>query len=552
MKLIFNKEKKRFECLSTYEERLIPKDVNFYWDGNSKRWWHTKPEFAIKLREYASPECEAYFNLILEEKKEKVEESHLNNSNITILAPEGLEYLPFQKAGIEFISKRNNVLLADEMGLGKTIIALGYINLNPNLKHILIICPASLKLNWKREAEKWLINKLSIDVVNSIETKLDSSNIVIINYDILKKFHKELRKIEWDLLVCDEVHKIKSWKALRTKEVIGGKGIPPLKAKKKLFLTGTPILNHPIEIWTSVHFLAPKEFDNFWHFTRQYCNAQQTKYGMDLSGTNNLEELNERLRASVMLRRLKADVLPELPPKRRQIIELNMNGFSSLIKKEQEIWERETNKVEKLRKELEKLQAEKENELYKEQVKKLRNAKFAAFTEISRIRHETAVAKVPLVIEFIEDLFEEDENKKLVVFAHHHDVINLISERFKDCCVVLTGETSIQNRQEAVDRFQNDLKAKLFVGSITAAGVGITLTASSHVIFAELDWVPANIFQCEDRCHRIGTVESVLIQHLVFDGSIDANIAKKLLVKQEMIEKALGDVKKDDIMEDII
>jgi hypothetical protein len=161
------------------------------------------------------------------------------------------------------------------------------------------------------------------------------------------------------------------------------------------------------------------------------------------------------------------------------------------------------------------------------------------FNEMSKVRKEVAVAKLPKVIEHLEGMLEKGI-EKIVVFGHHHDVCNPLFEHFGDSAVLLTGQvTSITKRQEAVDRFQTDPTVKVFIGSIGAAGVGHTLTASSNVVFAELDWVPANLTQAEDRTHRIGQKNSVLIQHLVTDGSIDARMAQMCVDKQDVADAAL-------------
>jgi hypothetical protein len=177
-------------------------------------------------------------------------------------------------------------------------------------------------------------------------------------------------------------------------------------------------------------------------------------------------------------------------------------------------------------------------EEYEEAVRELKAGSSAIFSELSKLRHEVALAKVPYVIEQLKELIEEEE-KKVICFAHHKDVIAAIMAAFPGVAVQITGDTPMQARQDAVEAFQGNDKIKLFVGSITAAGVGLTLTAASHVIFAELDWVPGNITQCEDRAHRIGQTNSVLVQHLVLEGSLDAYIADTLVAKQTVIDQAL-------------
>jgi hypothetical protein len=156
---------------------------------------------------------------------------------------------------------------------------------------------------------------------------------------------------------------------------------------------------------------------------------------------------------------------------------------------------------------------------------------------MSALRHETALAKLPYVIEHLRDALESGE--KIVCFAHHLDVIAALKAEFGAACVTLTGSTSVADRQAAVERFQNDPACTLFIGNILAAGIGITLTASSHVVCAELDWRPAMVTQAEDRTHRIGQRNAVLVQHVVFDGSLDAVMAKRIIAKQEIIDAAL-------------
>lgn len=243
-----------------------------------------------------------------------------------------------------------------------------------------------------------------------------------------------------------------------------------------------------------------------------------------------------------MVRRLKKDVLKELPAKRRQIIEIPTKGCSNATARENKAWEERQESIAKLQTAVELSKASDDPEEYKTAVEALRSGMQAAFTEMAQLRHATALAKVPFIIEHI--LESVDSSNKVVVFAHHRDVIAKIQELLKENSinsVILTGEMGAEERQNSVDSFQNKTSTKVFIGSIHAAGVGITLTAASHVIFAELDWVPGNMAQAEDRCHRIGQTESVLVQHLVLEGSLDATIAQTLVEKQNVIDKALDE-----------
>jgi len=425
------------------------------------------------------------------------------------------------------------------MGLGKTIQALGVINADAEIKSILVVCPAGLRLNWKREAEKWLVRPLSVGIVDG---GVPDTDMVIVNYELLKKYRDTLRARPWDLLVADEIHYAKSPKAQRTIELLGGKNgksemIAPIPAKRRLYLTGTPILNRPIELWPLVKSLGL--FTSWYQYATRYCAGQQTRWGWDVSGASNLEELQDRLRSSIFVRRVKADVLQELPAKRRQIIELPANGAEKVVKTEAQAWAARQERIAELRAAVEVAKASESESDYKAAVEKLADGMRVAFSEMAQLRHDTARAKVPYVVEHVKDAVEA--SGRVVVFAHHKDVVAEIVAGLAEAeiaSVVVTGDMSGAERQASVDAFQAG-KVAAFIGTIMAAGVGITLTAAAHVVFAELDWVPGNISQAEDRCHRIGQRESVLIQHLVLEGSLDAEIACRIVAKQEIIDRAL-------------
>lgn len=535
---------KKYIAISEYEERMIPKQAGFRWDPLNKRWWTDDVNKASKLKKYADGEIKKVLDEVAAKRKKALESSRATKANIDVPVPEGLAYMPFQKAGIEYSLGKRDVLIGDEMGLGKTIQAIGIINFNPKVERVLVICPASLKINWSRELEKWLVKKYTIGIANK---EFPNTNIVVVNYDILKKHHDSLRSVAWDVAIIDECHYLKNPKAQRTAEVLGKwhrqeeKKITAIPARKKIFLTGTPIVNRPIELWPILKYSMPESLGRNWkYYVLRYCDGYQSRYGWDVSGASNLEELQEKLRENLMVRRLKADVLTELPAKRRQIIELPINGYRDQIKKEKAAWERKEKAIEELQLAVELAKASEDPKEYEQAVLKLKEGARLAFTEIASVRHETALIKVPSVVEHILGCLEEED--KLVVFAYHRDVIAEIKQSLEEAgvqCVVLTGDTPQEKRQQAVDGFQNNSKVRVFIGNILAAGVGITLTASSHVVFTELDWVPGNVSQAEDRTHRIGQRNSVLVQHLVIDESIDAKMAQALVDKQRVIDEAL-------------
>ena len=480
------------------------------------------------------------------EEQEKLKASQLasraTDAQVDLPCPAGLEYLPFQRAGIAYALDRKRVLLGDEMGLGKTIQAIGAINAIPEIKKVLVICPASLRLNWKKELEKWLVRNMSITVIDGGKfSDWIDADIVICNYDVIKKHRKRIDLAgPYALMILDESHKLKNPKTQRTKAIYGDtkSGQKAIKADRVLALTGTPIVNRPIELWPFLQFADPDGLGkSFFGFAKKFCNAYQGPHGWDFSGASNLDQLQRILRQRLMVRRLKADVLSELPAKRRQIIELPANGAARAVAHEQKIaakWEDDI-ALHQANVELAKVAADPLD--YDTSVENLRQCSKIAFAEMSKVRHQVAMAKLPVVITHLEEALEEGP---VVCFAHHRDVISQIAKAFVGRCVTITGEMPMQARQAAVESFQGG-EIDLLIGNIQAAGLGITLTRSSHVVFAEGDWVPGNLSQAEDRCHRIGQQGSVLIQHLVLEGSIDAIMIREVVAKQAIIDKALDE-----------
>ena len=411
--------------------------------------------------------------------------------------------------------------------------SVGVSNCLAEVRRVLIICPASLKINWQREWQRWDTKGLSVGIAGKTYPDTD---VTIINYDILKKWRKELRESDYQLMIIDEAHYLKNGKADRTREVFGGikrasdkhiiERLSPIQATRKLLLTGTPILSVPREIWNIVKECDPTGLGADWFsFAKRYCKlfelkrfnpskGREERIGWDWSGADNLEELQGLLRQRFMIRRLKKDVLTELPPKTRQIIVLEAKkNLTKLL-------------------ECEKLS-------YEEYVKKHGDTitPSPAFTEYAKARKEVALAKVPYVLDYIKEVLNETE--KIIVFCHHLEVLDQLAEAFPKVSVRLDGRVSQVDRQAAIDSFQNDPDIRLFFGGIQAAGVGINLTAAKISIFAELSFVPAEITQCEDRLHRIGQRGNVLIRHVILNGSLDQRIVQTLIRKQEIADKAL-------------
>lgn len=481
-----------------------------------------------------------------------------------LISPEGLDYLPYQKAGIAYALAAGNALIADEPGLGKTIQAIGVSNALPEARRILIVVPATLKINWQREFEKWDVKGLRVDRI--LDGKRSSwpahePEVVVINFDLVQKHYDRLTDIPWDILVIDEAHALKNEDTKRTQAILGhGSGkdrIPGIPATRKLYLTGTPILSRPQELWTLAHSLDPDFFSDKRRYEIRYCNGHMTDFGWNAQGASNLKELNRQLRARIMTRRLKRQVLKDLPPKTRQIIELDRPALADYRGQSDKLTTA-TETLERLFAQREALTAEYQalpdtnavtRARYAMQAKQLIREAKVAFHQLSEVRKENALAKVPQVMELIKTSLD---NGKLILFCHHQEVVDAyrdaLNAHFRKAAgkrgspatvAVVSGQTPTGKRQAEADRFQDDPQCQVFIGTIQAAGTGLTLTQASIVLFAELDWVPGNVTQAEDRAHRIGQQDHVLIYHTAVEGSIDTRMIRRLMEKQQVIDEAI-------------
>jgi hypothetical protein len=478
-----------------------------------------------------------------------------------------------------------------------TVQAIGVHNAT-NTARVLVVCPASLKVNWKREWEKWDVHGLTVGIAHSktatkvIRETIDGveekwtkrwtehvwpdTDVVIINYDMLDAFDTDVKDNHWDLLICDEAHLLKTKGTVRTMCVFGGtrkaarkhgkivrpaRTYAPIDAERTLFLTGTPIMSKPIELWNLIRVCDPKGLGRNWDdFVFEYCGAYYDGNHLDTSGASNSEELNRLMRERFLVRRDKRSVLNELPDKTRELIMLPQDKLEAPLRKEQTRMETALNTYEdllgiseedrafryikaidslsdKLIKALEEQDSETPD--WDAAVKTMEEPDQILFTEISLAREEVAIAKVGMVVDHIQKLIESDE--PVICFAYHKSVVAVIKERLEKAGIsvgIVTGSVASNKRQAIVDDFQ-DGKYDVILGNIIAMGVGFTLTRARFVVFAELDWVPALIEQAEDRAWRYGQINAVLVQHLVVDGSIEARMAIALLEKMGVIHVTL-------------
>lgn len=466
---------------------------------------------------------------------------------ITTISNLQLKPYPYQIEGVNFIeSKNGRALIADEMGLGKTIQALMWLQHHEEIRPALIICPASLKINWQRESLKWAPNS-SPEILSGTFPYKTYGNILIINYDILSDWLEELKSKNFLAIIVDEAQKIKNNNAKRTKafkRLI--KGVPHL-----IGLTGTPIENKPAEIYNIVHSINSNIFPNFIDFITEFCGAKRGFYGWEYGKPTNTKRLHKILTSSVMIRRKKADVLKDLPPKQIVKVPIEIDNAKEYFKAEEEfirfVQEKFTiNLNDEVKEELKNFAKENkidvseeltENEISFLAANKIQRVTAAPFlTQIESLKQLSVKGKMKLIIEWIETFLESGE--KLIVFAIHKKVINTLMDHFKGS-VKIDGSCSPKQKQDAMDKFQGNSKIQLLIGNINAAGVGITLTASSNAAIIEFPWNPSDIMQAEDRIHRITQTKQVTIWKLVSVNTIEERILNILSKKEQNISKIL-------------
>ncbi len=456
-----------------------------------------------------------------------VEQSEASSTDLEIDGLGG-ELRPFQKALLVYAEHRPTVLCADQQGLGKTIEALAWLH-HRNLFPALVICPPSLKLNWQREARKWLPGRSSIILSGTKAEQgrmLFSPDVVIINYDILSAWAEliiELMKPSeswggFKAAIADECHLVKNFKARRTKAAAK----IAAKMPRVMYLTGTPILNRPSEfVQILKHLRVLSDFGGATGFKKRYCLAQETQFGLkDSEDVEKLEpvlrELNRKLRERVMIRRLKVDVLKELPPKQRTIVPIEAPNITEYRKAEEDCikWLRENvgNRA------------------------ALRAQGAEVLVRINLLRKLSLTAKLPVLLRWIRDFLES--SSKLVFFCHFKEGQHALMDEFGDRAVWTGGTSNAARKQSAVDAFQADPSKRLFVGSIKRDGLGLTLTAASDVGFGEFDWTPAAMEQCEDRCHRIGAVDAVNTWWLADERLFDRYMLAMLQRKDRIVRAA--------------
>ena len=463
----------------------------------------------------------------------------------------------FQKQGIIFgIKKFSRLLIADEMGVGKTVQAIGLSSLYQKDWPVLVICPSSLKFAWRDEITMWLSEILDKEDIQVIKHSKDvfkkNKKYYVISYDLSVRMIDKIIEKKFNYIISDEAHYLKSRQAKRTL------CLTPIlqRAKRCVLLTGTPILAKPMEIYSLLHILRPDKFKSFKDFGTRYCDPKILRFGViDWSGSSNSRELNCILNR-LMIRRLKKDVLNQLPPKKRQKIEISTD--SKIIKRLKMMMEKSSKKFESLlgtHIELDKLginvddlKTEKEKENEENSDKKEKNdEEDSILNKFSKAYIMTGEAKLPGIKDYVNYLV--DNSCKFLIFAHHAEVLDAIEDVIitdKIGYIRIDGKVPVEKRQELVNKFQTDEECLVAILSITACATGLTLTKASTVVFAELHFTPSIMIQAEDRAHRIGQdAGCVNIHYLVGADTLDVLLFRKLNEKQNIVSTTLDNKSKD-------
>ncbi len=439
--------------------------------------------------------------------------------------------LDHQKIAIEKLAGSKRFILADDMGLGKTtstIIAA----LETGAKKILIVCPASLKINWQREIANYSDRPVFIAEGKKFSTEDD---FVIVNYDILKNFHDSdpkkkdeslLLQSGFDLVILDEAHMISNVQAQRTKIINSF----AKKVDRVWLLTGTPMTSRPMNYYNLLNLIESPVAQNWKAYAIRYCQGFQFTAGKrkvwNVTGASNLEELRDRTSKQI-LRRLKEDVL-DLPDKIITPVYLRLKSkeYEDLMGEYFDWYDKNPDESSSLT---------------------------VQFSKLMKVRKVIANEKTKQTIEFAENIIEQ--GKKVIIFTNFTDTLQTIYQHFSKQAVYLDGSCSNSMRQQAVDQFQNDDKIKVFVGNLKAAGVGLTLTSAEAVIMNDLSFVPAEHAQAEDRAYRYGQKSNVLVYYPLFENTIEGTIYDILNRKKEIIRTVMGDgvvENTGDIVEEIL
>jgi SWI/SNF-related matrix-associated actin-dependent regulator 1 of chromatin subfamily A len=456
-----------------------------------------------------------------------------------VLAKSKKKLYKHQEEGIKFLLSRNGCILADDMGLGKSIQSI-IAALESGAKKILVVCPSSAKINWERE-----INVFCKDTTIIDGKKWSEAKFTIINFDILKNFHtlvetraqltpeemslinRDLANANFDLAIIDEAHYLKNNDSIR------GKIMVELAVKHNIskiwLLTGTPVANRPMDFFNLLKIIKSPIAENWKHYAVRYCDGKKffktLKNGQKrqiwiTDGASNLDELASKTK-NIILRRLKTDVL-DMPDK------VITPMYHLLDKKE---WAQYENLWEEY--------------LLKRTTEGKRNGNLQKdLVELILLRQFIAAVAIPHTIEMVENAI--DMGRKVIIFTSFTEELEILAKHFGKLAVTHNGPMSTTQKQKSVDAFQKNSKVKVFIGNIKSAGVAITLTEATVVVFNSFSWVPGDNEQAEDRAFRIGQKNDVNVYYQLFDDTISIRMWNMLNNKKDVISTIIGDKKMTD------
>lgn len=440
--------------------------------------------------------------------------------------------LPYQQDDVSRCINqfKGRCFLSHEMGLGKSLISLAVANHFNGKK--LVLCPSYLTLNWLNELIKFGFCSSANDRVSQVIKKTTdriefSSSFVIMSYDIAVRKINELQSLTFETIICDESHFLKNRDSKRFKTL---ESFLSRSSKQLLLLTGTPAPNKVKDLWSQLFLLDPIRFKNYYDFANRYCNGHKSYYGYDDTGSSNEGELNEMLTARYMIRRLKKDVLPDLPLKRRIIVPIEVKVTASMKKDKKKL--AQLNKV-----------------INEEQCSKAhQELKYL----ISKMFHQLAPEKAIVLKTYFENtLAEIASTDKVILFAHHMnilDTIELVCQTLKIGYIRCDGSTSVEEKNGRITRFldeNSDVNIALL--GLQACSTGLNLVPVSKMFFCEVTYNLDIIKQAEDRIHRIGAKgESLEYIYLIAENTIDENVMRNITWKHGIIDQVIDNGKQEN------
>lgn len=489
------------------------------------------PYALADLADPESPKLGAY--------RRQIDLSRAKSGVGTDKVPAGKELWPYQKATLDYLLNRGGGINGDQPGLGKTPTSIAYCN-EREATRVLVIVPASLRLQWRERIKEWsTIPHVKVSVMlNTKDGIHPNAHYQVLSYEAARNpaIVKAILKYRWDVLICDEAHKLKNMDAVTTRAIVGnakrefvrkGDKLPAIitACREALALTGTLLLNRPSECyvlfrafdWEAIDFMSEQQFKDRYNRQAEMTTLQGKRF--KLESTSLETELQNRLRAHVMARHEKMDVLKDMRPPKYSVVRIAIDGAV------QEALDAES----LLDFDIEDIQAG--------------SSDIETQGHIAAVRRQMGVAIAPQIAEYAQE-FLEDTEEKLVIFCWHHDVLDIYQEALKDFGVVrIDGKCSTQKKQAAVDKFVNDSETRVVIGNMQSMGTGTDglQEACWKCYIAEPDWVPAQNEQAVSRLDRFGQVNDVSVEIFVAPGSVTEKIFVRALQKLNTIHKVLDD-----------